>query len=1093
MRSFEKERNRLNPAQKRAVELTEGPVLIIAGPGTGKTQLLAVRVAHILSQGAVLPHNILCLTFTDSGQAAMRERLLRFIGNDAYQVTISTYHAFGNELIRRYPEYVDNSAHERPIDDLLQDEILRAVLDAQPYSNPLKNNVYLRDIRSLISDAKRALHTPDDLRAIAKQNQKFIETVNPAIAAHLQDFTSMSKARVAQFAAIIEILDKTPPSSLGKIITSELNEALEQAAETGLTTPLTKWKNNWLVKDTQNRFNVDGLRTCRRLNALADIYEQYESALEIRSVFDYDDMILRAVRALEQNDDFKYTLQEQYQYILLDEFQDTNGAQLRLIELLTDNPVNERRPNILAVGDDDQAIYAFQGASYSNMRKFLELYDEPVIIPLTDNYRSHHDILHIAEKVAEQINDRLHTSITDVEKKLVAVSKQVPASATIECRELLSDVAEYAWVSAKIEELVAKGTLPSEIAVLAPKHAMLEMLVPYLHNRGIGVRYEKRENVLDDKFIKEIITMSRLCVALNSDESLADALWPEVLSYDCWGVHTETIWDISWQTRSARVPWRTIIMQTESVKFIGLFFTRLSHLAHNETLEQMLDYLVGRAAVTDQEKSYTSPFYECHFGEAVRQNRAGDFWQMLMHFTVLRKRLGNYQLDEDRPLLLADFMTFIDAHRSAGIKIMSTIPFRDNAESVQLMTAYKAKGLEFDAVFVLGCQDEVWGTKAKNHTSLINLPKNLQHIRYRGGTADERLRLFFVAITRARHQLYLTNHRTTYAGKPTTRLQYLQVVEMEHGSISQVLPQKYQLVLTATTLAPDSIDDIVQYWQTKHLTIQPHLSELLAPRLERLKLSPSHINTFLDPVYGGPEAFFLRSVLYFPQAPSLDSVYGSALHATIEWLHNQQVTESLPSIAQATKYLAEHITAKRLSKQSSKQLIERGQSALDKYLPVRSAEFLKTDLHEVDFSSAGVMLGIVPLTGKIDKLRINKSSRTITVTDFKSGRAYAVWKNDPKLIAYKRQLYMYKFLVEHAPAYQGYQVDQGILEFIEPDEDGVVQTLILNYNDQEAQTIKLLISAVWQHIQAMSFPAITYKPTAAGIHQFEQDLIHGVI
>jgi len=127
--------------------------------------------------------------------------------------------------------------------------------------------------------------------------------------------------------------------------------------------------------------------------AAATIYEQYLSELASQGLFDYDDMILRAIRGLEAHAELRYTLQERYLYLLLDEFQDTNVAQARLVELLTDSPVHEGRPNVLAVGDDDQAIYAFQGANYSHMLSFYQRYKDVTVVPLTQNYRSHADIL----------------------------------------------------------------------------------------------------------------------------------------------------------------------------------------------------------------------------------------------------------------------------------------------------------------------------------------------------------------------------------------------------------------------------------------------------------------------------------------------------------------------------------------------------------------------------------------------------------------------------------------------------------------------------------------------------------------------------
>ena len=127
------------------------------------------------------------------------------------------------------------------------------------------------------------------------------------------------------------------------------------AEESGKTVTLTAWKNAWLAKDDEGRFIADGIKTNQRIMAAAEVYEQYLLELKARKLFDYDDMILRAVHALETNNDLKFTLQEKYQYILLDEFQDTNEAQLRIVQLLTDNPVNEGRPNVMA----DQRVNLF--------------------------------------------------------------------------------------------------------------------------------------------------------------------------------------------------------------------------------------------------------------------------------------------------------------------------------------------------------------------------------------------------------------------------------------------------------------------------------------------------------------------------------------------------------------------------------------------------------------------------------------------------------------------------------------------------------------------------------------------------------------
>src|SRR5688572_28921228 len=182
MTSYREAFGSLNSAQKQAVETIDGPVLVIAGPGTGKTQLLTTRIAHILAKTDTLPQNILCLTFTDSAAQTMRERLSGMVGQAAYDVTISTYHAFGSDIIRRFSDYFTDQAELEPADDLTIDRIFRQIVANLPYSNPLKYaDSYLNDVKSLLSDAKRALLTLADLKKAARENLDFIKEINPLI------------------------------------------------------------------------------------------------------------------------------------------------------------------------------------------------------------------------------------------------------------------------------------------------------------------------------------------------------------------------------------------------------------------------------------------------------------------------------------------------------------------------------------------------------------------------------------------------------------------------------------------------------------------------------------------------------------------------------------------------------------------------------------------------------------------------------------------------------------------------------------------------------------------------------------------------
>ncbi len=1108
MSSYEQAFKGLNEAQKEAVTTTEGPVLVIAGPGTGKTQLLTTRIAHILKTTDTLPQNILCLTFTDSAAHTMRDRLASMIGQDAYDVNVSTYHAFGSDLLRRFPDYFPEVADMRPVDDLGIDAIFREIINDLPYSNPLKfSETYLGDVKSFVSDAKRALLTPDDLRKVAAHNLQFLEQAQPILTRLFKGFTRITKDALDLFSELeVELgaaADTSKPTEkvlpIFLLLLQSLHEANEQATETGKTIPLTAWKNDWLAKDADGQFVIDGTRANQKLKAAADVYETYLAELKARGVFDYDDMILKAIKALESNADLRFTLQEKYLYILLDEFQDTNGAQLRLVELLTDNPVNEGRPNVLAVGDDDQAIYAFQGANYSHMVQFKDMYQGVKAIPLTKNYRSHAAILHVARGIAEQIEERLHHHFPEIEKTLEAANKDLPAQATLERREAKSDVTELGWVAKRIKKLVDGGLSPSEIAVLAPAHKYLEPLVPFLRQAGVPMRYEKRENVLDDPVVTQLTRMSELTLALaGGHHQTANALWAEVLSFPFWNLPTSLIWQLSWQAHDENENWTELLLANEGLKPIVLFFIRLSLMQGSETLETMMDHLIGSEALDLQEpgfEHYRSPFYEYYFGDLTQLSSAkADFWQLLTSLTVLRSRLREYGKTDDGPLHLADFIAFIAAHRAADIKILNTSPYQDADDAVQLMTAFKSKGQEFEAVFILGVNDEVWGGKSRTRSTHLSLPQNLQFIRYAGATNDERLRLFYVAITRAKTQLYLCSYQATYAGKGMSHLKYLDESEDEAGTThSPLLPADNQVVLPAENGDATPTTELAAYWQQRHENglSQEELRALVKSRLERFQLSPTHVNAFVDIERQGPHYFFLNTVLRFPKAPTPMSEFGDAIHQTLEWVgHYYKEHHTVPTAKLALETCSRRLASKRLSEQATKLFLERAELCLDAYLAQRGDRFNETDECEYNFRNEGVFVGQAHLAGKIDKLVIDRKAKTITIVDYKTGKSHARWTKESKLHRYREQLYLYKTLVERSHTFAGYTVTDAYLEFVEPDEFGRIQELHVDFDTEEQRRIEKLTEAVWQHIQSLDMPSIeAFSPDLKGIEAFETWLI----
>ncbi|HET7528948.1 MAG TPA: ATP-dependent DNA helicase, partial [Candidatus Saccharimonadales bacterium] len=1023
----------LNREQREAVEIIDGPVMVIAGPGTGKTQLIGTRVGYILQNTDTPADAVLLLTFTEAGVQAMRERLNRLIGKAAYDVQLSTYHAFGGEIFRRYPEYFEG-AELTLIEDLGSDSLLREIIAKLPYSNPLKfADSYIGDIKSFISESKRALLSPEDIDDIADSNIKFINAVNKACKPLLGRLSAVSKKSVPVFEEMLTFLSSSGNgnlphnvTSLGRYAQGELEVAIEHFNQTGKTSQLTEWKRRWMAKDSEGNSIIDGERLNRRLKAGAAIYRQYQKSLKERRQYDYDDMILRAIGLLEANPDLRFSLAERYSYIMLDEFQDTNPAQFRLVELLTDHPVHEGRPNVLAVGDDDQAIYAFQGADHANMATFIRHYRDVKVISLKDNYRSHQELIDTGRNIAEQIQSRLHRQLPVIEKRLVAAGKEFPEKPLIAMRQFKSDAAQYEWVAQEIRNLIKQGAEPNGIAVLAPKHRYLEPLLPYLASRKIPVSYERRENILDEPLVHQLEQMSRLVLALaESREPLANSLWLEILSYDFWNIPTEKIWSIGWQSRQTGEPWTSIILNDETLGGIGEFFLRLARLLPTTSLEQQLDALIGLPDAAGLNLAITSPMYGHYFSKEEAGADPISFSRLISELNILRSRLAGWRAGQDGPQGLRAFVEFIEGHRAAGINILNTSPYFAAADSVSLLTAYGAKGREFQTVFIVAALDEAWGSASRNQGYRLSLPANLEYIRYQGASEDERLRLLYVAATRARTRLYITAYRQDLAGRSLTNLKYLEIEEDEQGKLfARVLPPRFSRV------ALDESDAIshraaADYWSRRHLPpLKAPLKDVLAPRLQNYRLSATDLNNFIDIVHHGPEDFFMRCLMRFPKAPSVGEAFGTSLHNTLRFAGRDFVSNGrLPDEKQLLETFDAQLSRIDLPDEETENLRRRGHDSLRAWLLQRGVDLKAGDRFEYSFQNEHPTIEGVRLNGIIDRLSVDEKRRTLYITDYKTGRAYHRWQSGViKLHLFQQQLIIYKLLVENSERFKNCRV-----------------------------------------------------------------------
>lgn len=1091
----------LNTAQKRAVDTIDGPVMVIAGPGSGKTELLSLRVGNILTVGHAKPSNILCLTFTETAAKNMRDRLESLIGADAYRVAIYTFHSFCTDIISRYPEYFYNATSYRPASDLLQSEILEAIFEALPHKHvlgsyhPERGFAYLKECQTRIKDIKKGGLTPDRFRDILTENEQSLEGLNAILRELLPERIGKDAYGVCDEMAVKL---ENSGSNLGHMYAVTLREALEQVDQTGKTTPLSEWKSDYTGKDEGGvRVFKDSL-SLPKLFALADVYQEYQKSLHSHGVFDYEDMILQVVEALSKNTTLRTELEEMYQYIMVDEFQDTNNAQLLLVKGISSNAVHEGRPNVCVVGDDDQAIYKFQGAEISNIHSFKELYRDVEVIVLTENYRSTQKVLDFARAVVVQGVNRLETKYTEIRKDLIAKNTKL-ASGSIFIHEFKTPEEEYAYIGGEVHSLLQSGVAPEEIALISREHKQLLNILPYLDALSVPYTYTRKENVFDERHVKELIVICELLSTIGSRYFERDDLLPEILAFPFWGLKRVSIWRIAENAKRENITWLAAMEQSDDqmIRNIAAFLIELGIASQTTPLEIILDVLIGskdQPLVSENpnddeytprslvlETSFTSPYKQYYFGENALVDNPSAYINFLSSLRVFIHSLREYK--EGESLRAGDVGVFVDMHTSYNIPLINETPFAHNAHSVQLLTSHGAKGLEFAYVFVVAVNDSIWagGKKANKLQFPANLP-----LATAGDTEDDFIRLLYVALTRARHTLYITHHNSLlrFLASPD-------IPDVEKSSPHLDAPELLEHGLSVYHAPPFATDE----------------RALLEKVIEGYMLSPTHLNNYLNLIDGGPIRFLEQNILRFPQAMSASSVYGSAIHKALEVAHieaKQSKDKTAPPLSSLITTFTKELKRGRLTPVEWSKFEARGVTALTSYYESMKGSFDGTTIVELNLAKQGVMIDGALLTGKIDKISVGDHN-TWSVTDWKTGKGFEAWDekgmtvhDSLKLHHYRYQVMMYKLLVENSRDFRDNTVVAGMLEFVEEFKLGSPLILSVPFegslSTDELRRVKQLAVAVYKKIVALDFPNTDlYEKSIKGILAFEDDLIAGLI
>jgi len=1017
---FQKALAQLNPEQLAAVNKMDGPVLVIAGPGTGKTQILAARIGKILSETDANAHEILCLTYTDAGAVAMRKRLFDFIGPEAYRVNIYTFHAFCNEIIQENLDFFGKLSLDA-LSDLESAMYFRELVDELPNNHLLKRFTGERyldapNLKSLFSDMKKE-----------SWDEMIIER------------------------AVKEYLDDLPNRE--KYIYKKAN------AKAGIKVGDLKQKDIDKVKDQMNK-----------LLAAVGEYRNFDAKMKSKNRYDYDDMILWVLNAFRENEDMLRRYQEKYQYILVDEFQDTSGSQNELLKFILNY---WDTPNVFVVGDDDQSIFKFQGANMENIVDFANLYAKGLqMVLLKQNYRSNQHILNISKALIDNNKVRL-TGKFNLDKNLQAAHPRFNDLVVepVIC-EYENPDQELVHIAGQIKKLLAKGTEAGQIAVIYRNHSQVEELLQYLNNQHVAINTKRKIDLLKLPFAEKIITILRyLSREMDSPYSGDDLLF-EIMHYDFFEIPPIEIAQASvavakqnYATASYNEPktsLRRYISQMRSPAQQGLFDQ--NHIQEMKFLASDIDYLLKYSASNTLQQLFQQVIAKMGILKFImEQPDKGWYMQVLTNFFNFVKDVSRKDPDVNLSKLL-EIIKLMQEHK-ISLELNQVI-FSESG--VNFITAHGSKGLEFEHVFLIGCTKKIWDGKGRNYgfsypdTLIRPSAEQLMPIDDEMAHKEEARRLFYVAITRAKQCLSISYANKDKNGKDQEASQF----------VGEILADT-ALEVKHPTVGEDAMIEFLatQFSETEQPIVELLDNNYIDQLLQNYALSVTHLNNFLD----CPLKFYFQCLIRVPSGKSPSATFGQAVHWALNKIFRKMKengNEFPPTddfMNQFRWYMARNRDS--FTKEDFKLRMDYGDKILPAYYNQNINVWNKAALTE--HSIKNVEIEGVPVKGSLDKIEF--AGKQVTVVDYKTGKVkYAKDKllrptnEQPNGGDYWRQAVFYKLLIDHDRSIN-WDVISTIFEFVEPVSEGEYYKEKIVVGPQDVEDVTNQIKTVFQKIMAHDF------------------------
>jgi len=987
----------LNEEQALAVNSTRGPVLVLAGPGTGKTQLLSIRANSILKKDKnILSENILILTYTNSAAKTMKERLAKVIGPNGYDVEVATFHGFANSILQESEEAAEYVGDKIQMDDVEQVKAIKYILDntkgldeIRPFGAPY---MYIKELLQKIGDLKKDSIRPEDL----------------------YDYISKKSA----------------------------DTYLEE-------------------------------KHVKRLKALSVAYDIYEKLKEgknkevfdERGRYDYDDMIMLATKALKKEKVLRDKYQAQFKYVMVDEFQDTNGAQLELLFSLLDY----KDPNLCCVGDDDQSIYRFQGASVGNFKLFKERFPGLKEITLRDNYRSTEELLNISKNIIGLIPAAERMA----EKDLVCIKDY--SDKEIGYREFSTEDEELLFIVDKVKELkdriASAGELSAEetshpynnIAVLVRKRKNILKIIDAFLQAGIPYATDGKEDISGEKRVKQLLDVLRLAHAGPGDMDAKDMALYKVLTSDYLEIPHSDILKFLCRVNEKKDK------RIRKVSLMSEFFDYFSSHKAAYAIKRLLDDAETKTVHTILLNYIKdSGLYRYILKEYADKDilRIRDLRSVTSFInTIKRADLANpgMRLDD----LMLEIKTRIDHDLPIQGKLVTM-----TQDGVRIYTAHGSKGQEFHSVIIPFClQNKNWPARAIPEK--IPLPPTLFKTKERIKEKEslkklagyDETRLFYVAITRSKSTLLFTASPT----ENTISSSYL-----NHLGISKESSE----YLDEEELLGKSID--LTDMEDPFIGTEAILNDMVS----NITLNPTRVNNYLS----CRRKFLYNDVLKLPAAKKRSLVFGNSVHKALEETYKEfKKSGKFPDYKFFFRAFENELKIQGADSSIELDCLNKANGpALREWFEGAS----KDPVMPIDLEKKLIITlsDNIIFTGKYDKVEWqDQKKNTVRIIDYKTGKPDDHLKkiNECRDLksedcdGYLRQLVCYKLLYEKDKAQsRGKTAGYGVLVFIEPLsadikklglKKGTYVSLPVQISEDMAREMEDIIKDTWREIKRLRF------------------------